>query len=94
MFIVFLRFSDNKGKAGEFMDGHKSWLDRGFEDGVFVFAGSIQPAAGGAILANDSSLADLEKRVKDDPFVSENVVEAEIIEITPSRTDHRLDFLH
>ena len=34
MFIVFLRFSDNKGNAGQFMEGHKEWLKRGFDDCV------------------------------------------------------------
>ena len=35
MFVVILRFSDNKGQAGHFMDGHKEWIKRGFDDGVF-----------------------------------------------------------
>jgi hypothetical protein len=31
--------------------------------------------------------------VKDDPFVAEGVVSAEIIEIAPAKTDERLNFL-
>jgi hypothetical protein len=31
--------------------------------------------------------------VNEDPFVAENVVSAEILEITASRTDERLKFL-
>jgi len=93
MFIVFLRFSDNKGQAGQFMEGHKSWIQRGFDDGVFLVVGSLQPNLGGGIVAYGTSLADLQSRVNDDPFVAENVVTAEILEITPSRTDDRLSFL-
>ena len=93
MFIVFLRFSDNKGQAGQFMEGHKSWIQRGFDEGVFLVAGSLQPNLGGGIVAYGTSLADLQSRVNDDPFVAENVVTAEILEITPSRTDDRLSFL-
>lgn len=93
MFVVLLRFSDNKGQAGQFMDGHKAWIERGFDDGVFLVAGSLQPGLGGAIVAQGTSLADLESRMADDPFVAENVVRAEIHEITPSRADARLDFL-
>lgn len=93
MFIVLLKFSDNKSRAGEFMEGHKAWLQRGFDDGVFLLAGSLQPSAGGGILAHNSSLADLESRVKEDPFVAEKVVTAEIMEISPARADERLGFL-
>ena len=93
MFIVLLKFSGNKGQAGQHMDGHKDWLRRGFDDGVFLVAGSLQPNLGGAIVAHNTSPAELQSRVNDDPFVAEDVVNAEILEITPSRADGRLDFL-
>jgi len=93
MFIVSLRFSDNKAKAGQFMEGHKAWLQRGFDDGVFLLAGSLQPNLGGGVFADNTSLGDLQDRVNDDPFVAEKVVTAEIVEITPSKADERLQFL-
>jgi len=93
MFIITLKFSDNKGQAGQFMAGHKEWIKRGFDDGVFLLAGSLQPNLGGAIVAHNTSLSDIQNRVSDDPFVAENVVGAEILEITASKTDERLQFL-
>ena len=93
MFIVLLNFSDNKGRAGQFMEGHKQWLKRGFDDGVFLLAGSLQPNRGGGIVAHNTSLPELQSRVSDDPFVVENVVTAEILEIAPSKADARLQFL-
>lgn len=93
MFVILLRFSDNKGNAGQFMDGHKEWIQRGFDDGVFLVVGSLQPNSGGGIVAHDTSLSDLQSRVNDDPFVAENVVRAEILEIAPARADERLSFL-
>jgi len=93
MFIVFLKFSDNKSQAAEFMEGHNSWIKSGFDDGVFLLVGSLQPNAGGAIVAHNASLADLQNRVYLDPFVAQNVVTAEIVEITPAKTDERLTFL-
>lgn len=98
MFIVQLKFADNKNQAGQHMEGHKAWLQRGFDDGIFLVAGSLQPndkggAGGGGIVAHDISREDLESRVQADPFVAENVVSAEIVEIIPSRADARLDFL-
>ncbi len=93
MFIVLLKFSDNKGQASQFMEGHKEWIKRGFDDGVFLLAGSLQPNLGGGIVSHNTSLSDLQSRVNDDPFVAENVVSAEILEITPSKADERLGFL-
>jgi uncharacterized protein YciI len=93
MFVVLLKFSANKAKAGPFMDGHKEWIKRGFDDGVFLLAGSLAPNLGGGIVAHDTSLAELQSRVNSDPFVAEKVVSAEILEINPSRADERLKFL-
>jgi len=93
MFIVLLKFSDNKEQAKELMEGHNEWIKRGFDDGVFLLVGRLQPSLGGGIMAYNTSLADLQTRVKDDPFVAQNVVSAEILEITPAKSDDRLQFL-
>ncbi len=93
MFIVLLKFSDNKGKASQFMEGHNEWIKRGFDDGVFLLVGSLQPNLGGAIVVHNTSLSDVQSRVSTDPFVVEKVVKAEIQEITPSKADTRLNFL-
>ncbi len=93
MFIVLLKFSDNKIQASQFMEGHSEWINRGFDDGVFLLAGSLQPNLGGGIMAHNTSLSDLQSRINTDPFVVENVVSAEILEITPVKADQRLKFM-
>ena len=93
MFVVTLKFSSNKGQANLFMDGHKEWIKRGFDDGVFLLVGNLQPGLGGAIVEHQTSLPELQARVNGDPFVAEKVVSADILEIAPSRTDDRLEFL-
>lgn len=92
MFLVLLRFS-NEGAAPDHLEGHQAWVKRGFDEGVFVLAGSIEPGLGGAVVAHDTSLHELGRRVKDDPFVAEGVVKAEVVEISPGMTDERLQFL-
>jgi uncharacterized protein YciI len=93
MFIMILRFSKNKDRAEKFRDGHKAWLKRGFDDGVFLLAGRIQPGLGGGLLAHYISLPDLQTRVGEDPFVADNVTGAEILEFNPAMADERLNFL-
>jgi hypothetical protein len=48
---------------------------------------------GGGVVVHNTSLSDLQSRVGADPFVAENVVTAEILEITPTKADERLKFL-
>lgn len=93
MFIVPLKFSTNKRQAGQFMEAHGAWVQRGFDDGVFLVVGSLQPDKGGGIVAHNTSLLDLQARVTADPFVANDVAGAEILEITPSKADERLGFL-
>ena len=93
MFIVLLKFAGNRGEAGTHLEGHKTWLKRGLDDGVFLLAGQLRPDLGGAILAHNTSRNDLESRVQADPYVAQQVVSAEILEMSPARADARLSFL-
>ena len=93
MFIVFLKFSANQSHASQFMEGHKTWIKRGFDDGVFLLTGGLEPGLGGGILAHNTSLAELQRRVNADPFVAEDIVKAEIVELDPGKADERLQFL-
>ena len=92
MFVITLRFAD-KSRAPLHKQRHNEWLQRGFGEGIFLLAGALQPEAGGAILATGCTRTDLETRVQADPFVAEGIVTADILEITPGRTDERLSFL-
>ena len=97
MFIVLLAFSDNIHLAKDFMQGHKNWIKTGIEDDIFLVVGSLKPIidseGGGAIMAHNTSRQALEERLKQDPFVIENVVSANIVELTPNQTHERLNFL-
>lgn len=93
MFIVFLRFGENRSSAAQFMEAHRDWIRQGFDSGIFLLVGSLEPGFGGAIVAHNTTLAELEDRVALDPFVREAVVSAEIAEISPSMADERLSFL-
>ncbi len=93
MFVVLLKFSENKSQAGEFMDAHNQWIKQGFNDDIFLLVGSLQPGLGGSIIAHNTSLEELQNRVNNDPFVSENIVTAEILDIDAKMADDRLSFL-
>lgn len=93
MYLVLLRFSSNHGSAREHLPGHDEWIRRGFDDGVFLMVGGLQPKLGGVVLAHRTSREELEARLRQDPFVAHDVVRAELLELTPARAEPRLAFL-
>tara|TARA_E500000318_G_scaffold11070_2_gene9720 strand:- start:1655 stop:1942 length:288 start_codon:yes stop_codon:yes gene_type:complete len=93
VFIILLKYSENRDKAGQHVEGHMGWLKEGFDQGAFLAAGTLGEGQGGAILADKASRAELEARVAEDPFVIEKIVDAEILDWSPSMTDARLSFL-
>ena len=93
MFVVLLKFSTQKSRAGEFMAEHKAWLQRGFDEGIFLASGSLQGQAGGCVMAHGLDAAALRQRLNEDPFVVHDVVSTEVIDVALSRSEPRLDFL-
>ncbi len=93
MFIILLKFSENKEAAKDHMQGHVDWLNKGFDDGVFQLSGSLKTQGGGGIIAIASSREELEVRIGQDPFVEKNVVKPEIIEINATKSIDQLAFL-
>lgn len=85
MHIIFLRFGPNRAKAGEWMAGHKQWIEQGIGDGSFLVAGSLDAGQGGVVLASGLDTAEIEQLVELDPFVIHGVVTAEVHRVTPSR---------
>ena len=85
MHFVLLKFGPNRSQAAQWMAGHKEWIEKGINDGVFLLAGSLESAQGGALLATKLSKAEVTALVEEDPFVKHQVVEPEIISVAPSR---------
>ena len=93
MFVILLKFAENRHLAGAHLAGHNDWIRQGVDDGALLLVGSLSGGQGGAIIAHGLARADLEKRLEADPFVAERIVTPEIIEIQPAVTDHRLAFI-
>lgn len=85
MHIVLLKFGPNRSQAAQWMAGHKEWIEKGINDGVFLLAGSLENSQGGALLAVKLSKAEVTALVEEDPFVKHQVAEPEIVSIAPSR---------
>lgn len=93
MFMVLLNLSGNKERAAEYMAGHRTWLQKGFDDGVFLTSGNLVAQPGGGILIHGLSEEEVQARLSQDPFVAHEIVTVQILEITPTKTDPRMAFL-
>lgn len=92
MFVILLKFAD-KSKAKDQLQGHNAWIEQNIKDGKFLVVGSLEPARGGAIIAHGEDLQAVQDRINQDPFVQHNVVDVEIIQISPNKTSAALQFL-
>jgi uncharacterized protein YciI len=89
MVFIQLKFSGNKALAKEYMAEHNAWLQRGFDEGVFLLSGSLKGGTGGVILANVSG-SELDARIASDPFVERGVVSADIVEFSVGKNQTSL----
>lgn len=92
MYIVLLRLADGS-KVPEHLDGHRRWLQRGFDENVFFLTGGVPRVGGGAIIAAGLSRDALSKRLDEDPFIVNGVATPEVVELETTMTDPRLAFM-
>jgi uncharacterized protein YciI len=92
MHLVLLRLAD-ESRVPEHLEGHRRWLQQGFDDNVFFLTGGIPQQGGGAIIAAGLSAEELSTRLGEDPFVIHRVVTPEVIELEATMSDPRLEFL-
>jgi uncharacterized protein YciI len=92
MYVVLLRLADGS-LVSDHLEGHRQWLQRGFDDNVFLLTGGIPQRGGGAIIAAGVSPQELSTRLEEDPFVAHGVVTPEVVELQTTMSDPRLAFL-
>lgn len=93
MFIVRLTYLAPIAEIDALVPAHRTWVDQGFTDGVFLASGPLDPRTGGVILAHNTTRAALEARLDQDPFAKPGLVEREVVAMTVRVADPRLAFL-
>ena len=80
MFIVSLTYRVPIEVVEEHLEDHIVWLKEGYANGTFIASGRKLPRTGGVILAAGNR-EDVEALCAKDPFILNNVAEAEITEV-------------
>jgi len=84
MYIVFLSYTHPIEAVEALLEGHVDWLNRYFEQGVFISAGRKDPRTGGMIMVKDIDRAQLDAILAEDPFQAVARYEVTKVNITRS----------
>ncbi|KID58820.1 hypothetical protein N473_19290 [Pseudoalteromonas luteoviolacea CPMOR-1] len=93
MFIVTLNYLVGLSEVEKYLPLHKEYLDRCYDDGIFLMSGPIEPRTGGVILAKSSSKEALELTLNEDPFFKTGIAEYQITEFVPTKSKKELSYL-
>ena len=86
MFIVSLHYIQPLEVVESHLQAHRAFLDRFYQQGVFIASGRKVPRNGGVILAKGDTRAELEGILDQDPFRAQGVADYQITEFTATRT--------
>ncbi len=86
MFIVSLHYIQPLEVVESHLQAHRAFLDRFYQQGVFIASGRKVPRNGGVILAKGVTRAELEGVLDQDPFRAQGVADYQITEFTATRT--------
>ena len=82
-FIVEATYLVPLEKIKEATPRHRSFLQKGYDSGVFLCSGPQNPPVGGILVARANSIAELESILKEEPFQVENLASYRIREFQP-----------
>ncbi len=84
LFALTLTYIKPLTEIDRLRDGHRAYLTRYYDQGVFLVSGAQEPRKGGFILARAGNKAELERLIQDDPFLSEGAAQYTIVEFRPT----------
>jgi len=86
MFIITLTYLKPVEEIDALMPDHLAWLERHYDDGLFVASGRRVPRTGGVILARSGDEAALRAALAADPFAIHAAARFDVIEFAPTMT--------
>ena len=92
MYVVSLTYRVPQDIVDFHNDAHISWLQKAFDDGVFIAAGRKVPRTGGLLLSQ-ADRATLDASLKLDPFYTNGVADFEVVEFHAARVAPGYEFL-
>ena len=89
MIIFIITFTKPMSEIGKYSDAHFEYLDKYYASGNFLVSGKQNPWTGGAIICFASDRQEAERIASEDPFLINNVVSYDIIELEATKWAHK-----
>jgi uncharacterized protein YciI len=93
MFVIELEYTADLSEIDAHMPAHVAWLKKHYASGHFLVSGRKIPRDGGIILAVGKSREQIEKLAQEDPFITNGLARARIIEFRTSQRAANIDRL-
>ncbi len=84
MYVVSLTYRVPQDIVDFHNDAHIAWLQKAFDDGVFIAAGRKVPRTGGMLLSR-SDRPTLDECLQQDPFYTNGVADFDVVEFHAAR---------
>lgn len=84
MYVVSLSYRVPQDIVDFHNEAHIAWLQKAFDDGIFIAAGRKVPRTGGLLLSQ-SDRATLDASLAQDPFYVNGVADFEVMEFHAAR---------
>ena len=91
MFIVSLTYVKKLSDVEAPLPDHVAYLERYYEQGIFLMSGRKEPRVGGVIVMQADSRKKVEGIISEDPFNQAGIADYEIIEFIPTKTAPALE---
>lgn len=82
-FIIKVDYLVPLNKIDELLDEHRKFLQVGYDKGILLFSGPMNPRTGGIVAARGESVNNVKNFFKNDPFVINNMAEYSYTEFNP-----------
>ncbi|NWB09101.1 GTP cyclohydrolase [Pseudomonas sp. D5002] len=92
-FVVVLTHTRPLDEVDRHLPAHFAFLDQAYAQGVFLLSGKRVPRSGAVILAQASSIEDIEKYLEQEPFLYHEVSRHQVYEFVPGRSAPDLSVL-
>lgn len=82
-FLVEITYTADLSKIDEVLTDHRAFLQNGYDKGMLLCSGPMNPRTGGILIARAESDIDIKEFLSHDPYNINNLVEYRIVEFNP-----------
>lgn len=89
-FIIEIIYNVPFERISFLVEKHRTFLQNGYNEGIFLYSGPMVPKEGGIVAARAESLEILKKFMDNDPYKLEELAEHRYIEFEPVKYNNIL----